>query len=243
MRYLAYIVIPVVLCVSTTAAEENKPINDFHSKIIHNNKNAGETPSSEILASQNPHVKPYAAIVQASLWQAATIPVCWENPSVKYANEMDWVSDAVRRTWETASALKFTGWKACAAINNGIRIQIADAGPHVKSLGRGLDRMKNGMVLNFTFGNWGQSCQSKKEDCIRAIAVHEFGHAIGFTHEQNRADAPGECRLLAQGTDPDAALTPYDPASVMNYCNKKWNNDGFLSTMDVEAVRILYGMP
>lgn len=78
---------------------------------------------------------------------------------------------------------------------------------------------------------------------IRAIAVHEFGHAIGFTHEQNRADAPGECQLLAQGTNPDTLLTPYDPTSVMNYCNKRWNNEGFLSALDISAAQALYGKP
>ncbi len=97
------------------------------------------------------------------------------------------------------------------------------------------------MVLNFTFENWGRECRQTREDCVRAIAVHEFGHAIGFTHEQNRPDSPGECRELSQGPDPDTLLTPYDPDSVMNYCNKKWNNDGFLSEADIDAVQTLYG--
>lgn len=243
MRRVLLTVFVSLLLTFAANAQENKPLNDFHTSILEKSKSGQETLSPEISATQNPHVKPYAAIVQASKWTTLTIPVCWENPSAEHTESMEWTRDAVAKTWGRVSALKFTGWAKCAGINKGIRIQIADTGPHVKSLGKFLDQLKNGMVLNFTFGNWSQSCQSNREQCIRAIAVHEFGHAIGLTHEQNRADAPGECRLLAQGTDPDVALTPYDPTSVMNYCNKNWNNDGFLSILDVSAVQTLYGMP
>ena len=243
MHYLLTAFISILFVFSEAYAQENKPLSDFHSSIIAKSKSISESPSPDIVNSESPHIKPYAAMIQAAKWTTVSIPVCWENPSADYVKEMEWTRDAIHKTWEAASALKFTGWVKCAAVNNGIRIQIADVGPHVKSLGMLLDRMEKGMVLNFTFKNWSQTCQSNKENCIRAIAVHEFGHAIGLTHEQNRADAPGECRLLAQGPNPDSALTPYDQDSVMNYCNKNWNNNGFLSTMDVIAVQTLYGKP
>ena len=224
-----------------THAQSNKPLQDFHTSIAKKGGEAALNP--DIVASQNPHVKPFAAILNVARWPSPNIPVCWENPTPVDAAAMAWVKDSVERTWSAASALKFTGWAKCAPINKGIRIRIADAGPHVKSLGRLIDGKVDGMVLNFAFASWSQSCQAKREHCIRAVAVHEFGHAVGFTHEQNRADAPGECKLLAQGTSPDTALTPYDPTSVMNYCNKDWNNDGYLSELDVAAVKDLYGKP
>ena len=46
---------------------------------------------------------------------------------------------------------------------------------------------------------------------------------------------------MPQGGNGDKLLTPYDEHSIMNYCNSKWNNDGKLSHLDVEAVRKLYG--
>ena len=98
------------------------------------------------------------------------------------------------------------------------------------------------MVLNFEFKKWSQSCASMKENCVKAITVHEFGHALGFAHEQNRFDAPGEYQQLKRGTSGDLLLTPYDPRSVMNYCNPKYNNDGMLSTLDIAAVREIYGV-
>lgn len=38
-------------------------------------------------------------------------------------------------------------------------------------------------------------------------------------------------------------LTAYDPLSVMNYCNMRYNNDGNLSALDIAAVVALYGAP
>lgn len=223
---------------SHTQAQTVDTVQNFHESIV---KMGGDASLNlELSASENPHVRPYAAILNSARWPTSNIPVCWENPSAADATAMAWVKDSIEKTWSAVSALKFTGWNQCAKINKGIRIQIADAGPHVKSLGRYLDGRVDGMVLNFSFVNWSQSCQKTLEHCIRAVAVHEFGHAIGFTHEQNRADAPGECRMLSQGMSPDTVLTPYDSGSAMNYCNKVWNNDGFLSPLDVAAVKSLH---
>ncbi|KAE8399529.1 hypothetical protein BDV37DRAFT_260195 [Aspergillus pseudonomiae] len=46
------------------------------------------------------------------------------------------------------------------------------------------------MVINFNFSTWGTACQSRREYCIKTIAVHEFGHFLGFSHGNNRPDTP-----------------------------------------------------
>lgn len=228
---------------SHSGRTSGQTVEEFHVWILNQSDVAApnESPRPGLAASREPAVIPYGAIVKAARWKRLSVPVCWESASAVDAEAREWTRDAVAKTWQKASRIELTGWQQCAPVNKGIRIKVADVGPHVKTLGRFLDGMRNGMVLNFDFHGWGTECAATREHCVRAIAVHEFGHALGFTHEQNRPDAPGECRSLRQGTNPDKLLTPYDPGSVMNYCNKAWNNDGFLSHRDTEAVQELYG--
>jgi hypothetical protein len=166
------------------------------------------------------------------------IPVCWEN-GYGYASEKDWVKDAIGGTWEAIGNLNFHGWGQCNNASQGIRIVVEDIRSH-SLVGHGMDGERNGMSLNFTFNNFSkEACQSNKEYCIKSIAVHEFGHALGFIHEQDRPDS---ICYEGRSLDDDAGeLTPYDEDSVMNYCNRKWNNNGNLSSYDISGVRKIYG--
>jgi hypothetical protein len=195
---------------------------------------------NKLQRSTNPHISQYAYILKDSVWPQTSLYVCWENPEDRFKDQMAIVQKAVHDTWRLESKLEFTGWAKCAQKNHGIHIFIDDSGPLTRVLGRQLDEMKNGMVLNFTFAKWSPYCQAKQEYCVRGIAIHEFGHAIGFAHEQNSPSAPGECQILKTGPNGDESLTPYDPHSVMNYCFMDWT-DGNLSPLDKAAVKELYG--
>ena len=176
---------------------------------------------------------------QSELWDSPRIEVCWENPSEDDEEEREWVREAVGETWEAESALEFWGWEACEEESQGIRIRIEDSGPRVRKLGKSVNGVKDGMILNFEFMNWSPTCQARREYCIRVVAVHEFGHAIGFVHEQNRVDS--KCVGEEQGSYGDHLIGPWDLNSVMNYCNPRWSGGGQLSQVDIMGVQQVYG--
>jgi hypothetical protein len=208
----------------------------------------GKPPEFEnyVFTAKPPEFEDYGYLVRDAAWNFSerepVIFVCWENPTPENSQERVWVQAQINETWQRYARVDFRGWAACAEKNAGIRIVFADEGPHVNAFGAKIDGMKNGMLLNYRFENWGQSCQAEREACIRSIAVHEFGHALGFAHEQNRPDTPGECSAVhGQDQSKERMLTPYDPRSVMNYCNPKYNNNGQLSKLDIAAVQKVYG--
>ena len=186
----------------------------------------------------------------------AVVPVCLVNPD----DHMDLqirVREILRETWESYAKIYFTGpepslpfggpWAPCSE-TTGRRVGLAFS---EEADFRGLTLNSNGGAAVTLIAD---RALAENYNRFRYEVIHEFGHALGFTHEMQRPDNYANGTALQCGVssdDPDYGnyapvlfginwTATYDANSIMNYCNPT-NFPQDLSLGDIRGVRAAYG--
>jgi hypothetical protein len=198
------------------------------------------------------------------LWTGnpVVIPVCWENASanniyaptftIPESTSREWVRNAVEGQWSRYGRLNFTTWDTCTPGKPGVHIQIFQSGGSSAPGGSTMNGVTNGVKLNLYYGDRPGDCQASQaslQHCVQAVALHEFGHVLGFYHEEERPDysssATGACAKQSWPNANPQYYGAYDVDSVMSYCGQPadqintWKDQ--LSPGDIAAVQKAYG--
>ena len=208
-----------------------------------------------------------------SVWVTAPVKlvVCWENPSAadplggeadqtSGALRREWVRMAVKRNWERYARVIFVGWGECQNESTAATPPwtLGPRRPGTEDENLKVNISYSGASNNWGHGSWGDYQKSgvtlnlhctypSLKSCIEYLAIHEFGHTLGFYHEEERADWPANIPNCPKQTYapsdpwwPIPTELPYgapDPSSVMAYCS---NYPTSLSPKDISGIQKTY---
>jgi hypothetical protein len=206
--------------------------------------------------------KPSGLVRASQAWNKKSLRVCWEQDvrdrMFQGVSSKLMVQATVTREYGKVG-FDFYGWEDCAE-DEEIRISVSDRRPRSRVVGSGLENVKDGIRLNFTYGRWPMltrkcnqtggsawACYCKKsahyKKCLDSYALHEFGHALGLDHEANHKDST--CNDTTRRNSGTVELGDYDKNSIMNYCHNRKQVLGLfradtISSGDIETLLQYY---
>lgn len=108
-------------------------------------------------------------------------------------------------------------------LNNNIEV-IGAGHPHTVTAGSYMENRQAGLVLNRSFKNsfpgfdelYNDYTPKGQFNLSVSVALHEFGHALGYDHEDKHPDR--QCQEFAEPLGRDNIVGPYNPFSFMSRC-------------------------
>jgi hypothetical protein len=197
----------------------------------------------------------------ASLWtnNNRLIPMCWHEldqfPSAQSAQDAKrFVKITIQEQWIDRLNLNIT-WADCPTSGNAkhvrVKLRIGDGGSNGTTLLTGMATLSTaaqrtipppndppGLLMGFR-SDWNQDDATRAD--FRSLIMHEFGHVLGFSHEQERNDGPvkNPCYREPKPASGGIKIGPADPESIMgwSYCSSAL---GVITLGDMRGARSLY---
>lgn len=183
---------------------------------------------TETTAQESDHL-----YLTGTTWPSGNVRVCWSASSLArttFAAEAAIVRQRASEEWPTAARISFTGWLPCPANTGGMTVINLD----------------NSTAANANVGYPGSSgtdtanLGTGRGDFGGSLIPHEFGHLLGFAHEQQRPDFNVPACDGTDITGGNTLGTDPDVNSIMastGYCQE----NPHLSAIDRQGVVVAYG--
>lgn len=178
------------------------------------------------------------------------ITACWEwmfQPDLP--TERAWVEDMIRKTWNRFARINFVGFGWCSWDQPGVHVGWNTGvcyGNNQPAGKTGHNGVNFGLHVPDCTGGCetvaSTACPSTpRECCTKKVAQHEFAHALGFHHEEDRQGYSGPDCNGQPGSQPGTKYGAYDAFSTMAECIDPMGYLPYALPGDIAAIQRAYG--